>query len=513
MSTISRRRFLEDSMLSLAAAGAASAAFSQHALADEAKKKPELPKKNPANERIGLALIGAGGRGSDHIKSLQADPRVTILYLCDPDPAHVSAKKLDAIAETQEGIRPKYVADMRKALEDQSLHAITCASTNHWHALTGIWALQAGKHCYIEKPISHNIFEGRALEAASKKYKCVVQTGTQCRSASANIEAVKFVQEGGIGKVVFARGLCYKRRKAIGPLGEYPIPEGIDYDLWSGPAPIKPLTRPRFHYDWHWQRLYGNGDMGNQGPHQTDIARWHLGLDRHPNMIVTYGGRLGYDAETKNPDYIDAGDTANTEVTVFDYGDKCIVFETRGLETPPLQGPSGKGKGASIGVIVYGSTGYLVQSSYSYSAAFDLEGNLMKEFKGGGNHYGNFIDAIFQNDPAMVTAPARCGALSAGLSHLGNISYYLGEKNKVSVEDIKATLKGIKSLDDNAATVDRTIDHLTANRVDLQKTPLSMGPILRFDPEAERFIGDGEADALLSREYRDPYVIPALDRL
>jgi predicted dehydrogenase len=506
MSSLSRRRFLEDSLLSVTAAAAAAGGVNPRLVLGE--------EKVAANDKVGLAVIGSGGRAKDHIHAFNNDPRVAILYVVDPDPAQIPDKLLDDIAAKQGGIRPQRAADMRKVFEDKSVAAVSCATTNHWHALTGLWALQAGKHVYLEKPLCHNIHEGEVLIAAQKKYNLVVQTGTQCRSNPANIEAVKFVQSGGIGEVHFARGLCYKRRQAIGALGEYKVPETVDYDLWSGPAPIAPLTRPNFHYDWHWQRLYGNGDMGNQGPHQTDIARWHLGLDRYPNKIITYGGRLGYDVANPNnddPNYIDAGDTANTEVSVFDFGDKCIVFETRGLKTADLKAPGVKpdadGGGAAIGVIIYGSTGYVVQSEYGYSAAYDLEGNRTKEFKGSRSHYKNFIDAVVANAPDKVTAPVRCGALSAALSHLGNISYYLGEKNKVSVDDVKSGLKAVKSLDDNDVTVARTVEHLQANGVDLKKTPLSLGPVLEFDPKAVKFIGNSAADELLTREYRRPYIV------
>ena len=180
--------------------------------------------------------------------------------------------------------------------------------------------MQAGKDVYVEKPISHNIAEGTALIAAAKKYNRVFQTGTQCRSNPAIQDAIKFINDGGIGEVKFARGLCYKRRKSIGELGDYPLPENLDFNLWSGPAQFTDpkSTRQKFHYDWHWQRLYGNGDSGNQGPHQTDIARWGLGVTEHPTSVISYGGRLGYQAERKNDDYVDAGNTANTQVTVYD---------------------------------------------------------------------------------------------------------------------------------------------------------------------------------------------------
>ena len=300
---------MADSLLGLTAvAGAAYAASATTAVAQETASTVA------ANDKVGVAVIGVGGHGKGHCNILKGNPRCTILYVVDPHAKQISDKIIDEIAESQNGIKPQRVADMRKVLEDKSLDAVSCATTNHWHALTAIWALQAEKHAYIEKPLCHNIHEGLAIIAAAKKYKRVVQTGTQCRSASNCIELVKFVREGGIGEVTFARGLCYKRRAAIGALGDYPIPADVDYDLWSGPAPIRPITRPRFDYDWHWQRLYGNGDFGNQGPHQTDVARWLLGVEQYPQAILSYGGRLGYDIEKKNPEYVDAGDTGNTIV-------------------------------------------------------------------------------------------------------------------------------------------------------------------------------------------------------
>ena len=506
---VSRRRFLEDSLLSItAAAGAAYAASVTPVLAQQSAVA--------ANDKIGVALIGAGGRAGEHRDYFKKDAKCAILYIVDPDAKKMSDKLIDEIAATQGGIKPQCIPDMRKAFDDKSVDVVSCATTNHWHALTGVWAVQAGKHIYVEKPGSHNINEGLALAAASKKYNRVVQVGTQCRSNPSNINAVAFIREGGIGEVKFSRGLCYKRRPAIGALGEYPIPESVNYDIWSGPAPIKPLTRKNFHYDWHWQRLYGNGDLGNQGPHQLDIARWHLGVERYPNTIIAYGGRLGYDKENPNnndPNYIDAGDVANTEVTIYDYGDKCLVFETRGLATPPHHiphAPEGdSGAGARVGVITYGSKGYVVQpDDYSYSVAYDLEGNRIKEFRGGGNHFGNFLDAVAKGDPSAVNADAACGAMSSGLSHLGNISYYLGEQNKVSAKDIKSALKAIKSLDNDDETVDRTVEHLQENKVELDRTPMSVGPLLTFNPETKRFVGNDKANAMLTREYRAPYVVP-----
>jgi len=481
-----------------AAAAAAAASSAQPLRAQE--------RAVSANDKIGVAVIGVRGQGNSHIQSFLGDPRCEILCIVDAD-MQFAQQRAEEVAAKQ-GRKPKAVQDMRNAFADPDVDCISTATPNHWHALTAVWAMQAGKDAYVEKPLAHDIAEGRAIVECARKYGRICQVGTQCRSNPAIRDAVAFMREGGIGEVDFARGLCYKRRKSIGALGDYEkdIPATVDFGLWSGPAPFTTpkLTRPQLHYDWHWQRHYGNGDLGNQGPHQTDIARWGLGLERHPNRVIAYGGRLGYQAERNDPTYVDAGDTANTEVSIYDYGDKCIVFETRGLETPPLQG-------AAIGVIFYGSEGCLVQSSYTDCTAFGKDGKEIRRFGGGGNHIGNFVDAVISRDPKDLNAECLEGHYSAAISHLGNISYYLGEDNRVSVDEAREALAGIGGLDDNVETLSRTVEHLTASGVDLEATPISMGPLLRFDPERERFGGNDTANRLLRREYREPFVCPEPD--
>lgn len=503
-----RRRFIESTL----AASAAAVGFRPH-LSCAQETKPTSP-----NEKLGVAVIGAGGRGGAHISEWLKAPSTEILYICDVDSAQ-GHRRCSAIEE-QQGRRPVLVKDMREALDDNSIDIISTATPNHWHALTGIWAMQAGKDAYIEKPVCHNIAEGTALIAAARKYNRICQVGTQRRSSQECIDAVEFVRSGGIGEVKFARGLCYKRRTSIGPLGDYQIPEDVDFNLWSGPAVYTDpkLTRERFHYDWHWQRLYGNGDLGNQGPHQTDVARWGLGIDTHPQRVLSYGGRLGYQAERNDSSYVDAGNTANTEVSIYDYGDKCIVFETRGLEIKPsaddeLNKLFQSTKGNKIGVVFYGSEGYVVEGAKGGSVAYDKDMNVIKEFKGGGNHFENFLEACVSRDPQHLNAGVREGHLSAALSHLGNISYYLGEENKVSVKEARQILGEVKSLDDNLATLERTLVHLKDNGVDLDKYSLSMGPNLEFDPNAEVFPNSPDATALVSREYRAPFVCPSADQV
>ncbi|MGB7328356.1 MAG: Gfo/Idh/MocA family oxidoreductase [Rubripirellula sp.] len=497
-------------------------AVATSALAVAAPPRHSFAQSPGPNDQIGVCVVGINSRGGEHIRGFNKDPRTFISAIVDVD--HIVGQTRAKQIKELQGKAPEVFVDVREAIDSGKFDILSCATPNHWHALCGVWAMQAGKDVYIEKPISHNIHEGRTLIAAAEKYGRMFQTGTQCRSSTACSDAAKFIAEGGIGEVNFARGLCYKRRKSINPLGDYPIPKNVDFDLWSGPATFTDpkLTRSKLHYDWHWQRHYGNGDLGNQGPHQTDIARWGLGVNRHPESIVSYGCRLGYDVERKDPNYVDAGDTANTEVSIYDYGDKCLVFETRGLDVTESAGPEvdamfGKGGGNKIGVIFYGSEGYVAQVSYGHCIVFDKDMKQTQEFKAKNNvgdaHFANFIDAVQSRDAATLNADALTGHLSAAVSHLGNISYYLGEDNKSSVDEIKKIVSNVKSLDDNIETLEQTVAHLESNGVDLNKTPLSMGPLLKFNPETEKFVDNTAADSLLTRNYREGFEVPTADKV
>jgi predicted dehydrogenase len=475
------------------------------------------------NEKLGVAVAGVNGRGQAHVAGFSNDPRCEIRAIVEVD-SKVAEQRADSI-EKRYGKRPKVYRDFREMLESDDIQIVTAATPNHWHALMGIWAMQAGKDVYIEKPISHNVREGRALVETAKKYGRMFQTGTQCRSSQGVIDLVDFIQGGGIGEVKLARGLCYKRRKSIGPLGDYPIPDSVDFNLWSGPATHTDpkVTRQRFHYDWHWQRHYGNGDSGNQGPHQTDVARWGLGLQRHPDSILTYAGRLGYKAERNDPDYVDAGDTANTQVSIYNYGDKTLVFETRGLSVndsgdDEINQLFGSNRGNKIGVIFYGSEGYAIQGPrYENGSVFDKNMNLVREFKhdrkkdGGLNdvHMSNFVDAVVSRDASRLHADAMCGHLSASIAHLGNISYYVGQENRCSPEEIARAAEAFDSNDDDLATLKRTLRHLRDNGVRPEAQQLSLGPVLRFDPKTEQFLDNVQANALLTRQYRDGFEVPA----
>jgi len=487
MSRRSRRQFLEDSMFVAAAAamaGPAAQTFAQ----DE-------PRVKGVSERLNVAVAGAGGRGGSHIGFFAGRPvnkETIITTIVDVD-SDVGNKRANEIEKIQEGIRPKVVEDIRQALDDKSVDIITIATPNHWHSLLAIWAMQAGKDVYVEKPVSHNVSEGRRAVEAARKYKRICQTGTQSRSNPGMQQLIAALHAGKIGDVKVARGLCYKPRKSIGPKGNYAIPESVNYDLWSGPAPILPLTRERFHYDWHWIWAYGNGDLGNQGIHQMDLARWGLNVNELCKSTFSYGGRLGYE---------DAGETANTQVVVHDYGDKSLVFEVRGLPTPAY-------KGSSVGVIYEGTDGYAVSPSYNGGVIFDKDGNKVTEFKEGDDkfHFANFLKAVRSRKLTDLNADIEEGHQSSALCHLGNISYQLG--STISASDLDKRLADLKTTDNAKDTLERTLAHLKDNGVDMAASKLTVGPVLPFDPKTESFPGNDKANAMLTRPYRHPYVVPA----
>jgi predicted dehydrogenase len=483
MTRITRRTFLGDSLFAATAAG----------LAAHSAVRPVAWGQESA-EVLRVAVVGINGRGGSHISGFGKRPDCEIAALVDVDEA-VANRRADEV-EKRTGKRPTIYADLRQCLEDKSIHIISIATPNHWHALASIWAIQAGKDVYVEKPVSHNVSEGRRIVEAARKYNRIVQTGTQSRSNSGMREAIKYIHDGGIGEVKLARGLCYKPRGSIGPKGNYDVPASVNYDLWCGPAQMTNVTRPRFHYDWHWQWEFGNGDLGNQGIHQMDIARWGLNEMNLGETVRSYGGRFGYE---------DAGETANTQVCIHEFsGGKRLVFEVRGLKTEKLDG-------AGVGVIFYGSEGKLVVPSYSGGIVYDNNGQKVKEFSGGGDdaHFANFIEAVRKRDQTLLNADILEGHLSSALCHLGNISYRLG--TPVSAEELQRALG-----DDEEAqsTLDRFLQHLADNQVDPQTTKITLGPTLTLT-DHETFTGPRaeEANRLLTREYRPPYVVPKTEDL
>jgi predicted dehydrogenase len=491
----SRRDFLRDTSL-LAAASVALGESTLHAQ-DKKKEKKHKPKVS-ANERVRIAVIGFNGRGMDHIKGFADLPEAEVVMLCDPD-TRITSKGIKATKELQEK-EPGFVQDLRRVLDDKSIDAVSIATPNHWHALAAIWAIQAGKDVYVEKPVSHNVSEGRRIVEFARKYNKIVQTGTQSRSATGMRDLISFIHSGKIGEVKLGYGLCYKPRGSIGkPNGPQKVPDTIDYNLWCGPAPMDPPLRNSpvhgpVHYDWHWFWSTGNGDLGNQGIHEMDKARWGLKVGL-PEQIWSVGGRVGYD---------DSAETANTQLCFFNYPkeERRLIFEVRGLKTPNF-------KGARIGNIWVGTKGYVVSSSYSGGVAFKPDGELMDSFKGGGNHYANFLKAVKSRNISDLCADIEEGHLSSALCHLGNISYRLG--HVASTEELAKLMDSPKSLgmcDEGADAVQRMKQHLADNKVNPEGR-FRVGLPLSFDAGSETFKGNKDADAQLTRQYREPFVVPA----
>jgi predicted dehydrogenase len=420
-----------------------------------------------ANDRLQIAAIGVRGQGYTHLRrwaGLAKDQNIRLRTICDVDET-LFPERVAAVAQLQ-GDAPGTVVDMRRVFEDPAIDAVSIATPNHWHALSTIWACQAGKHVYVEKPCSHNIFEGRKMVEAARKYDRIVQVGFQNRSISSVRRAMQLLHDGIIGDVYMARGLCFKPRDSFGISPDSEPPAGLHYDLWLGPAEWRPYNEKKGHYNWHWHWDTGNGDIGNQGPHQFDIARWGMGKDEHPVRIQSMGGFYKYGPHECSQE------TANTQTATFEYADgKLLQFETRGLYT------AGEDSlGVKIGNIFYGTEGWLEldgdtwkshlgrkgergPSSESAPTPAERDAQAYMAAPGDGGHYSNFIAAIRSGKRDDLTCDIVAGYMSTCLPHLANISYRLGRE-------------------------------------------------LRFDGAAERFVGDAEADTHLTRAYRVPYVVP-----
>ncbi len=480
MKTTNRRTFLKSAALSTAAVSWSARSWSQ---------------VEGANSDVRVAVIGFNGRGRDHLSGLTKVKGCRLTGLCDVDTS-VLGKEKQAWAE--KGVTVETTTDLRKLLESKNVDAVSIATPNHWHSLAAIWAIQAGKDVYVEKPVSHNVFEGRKVVEAARKYQKIVQTGTQSRSSHGIREAVAWVREGNLGKIVAARGLCYKPRPSIGKVeGPVPPPPEVDYDLWCGPAPMDPIRRQKFHYDWHWIWNYGNGDLGNQGIHQMDISRWFLGEMELSSGVLSLGGRLGYE---------DDGETANTQIIYHQFAKAPLIFEVRGL--PERKGAKAMNKypagtGGSVAVIVHCEGGYVVVPNYSSATAYDRDGKEIKKWSGSEDHYQNFIKAVRSRKHTDLNADILEGHLSSALCHTGNISYRLGHAE--SPDGIRST---VQSDILRSEAFERMVDHLRANEVDLELTKASLGVPLKMDGKAEKFIDNEQANAMLTREYRKPYVVP-----
>ncbi|WP_437226329.1 Gfo/Idh/MocA family protein [Planctomicrobium sp. SH661] len=489
--SLSRRYFLQ----ATAAAAAGSRAFKRHQL-----RADDTVQSKSANDKLGVAMIGTGGRGAEHLSQIAGRVDAEVLYLCDPDLSQ-AASKAQAV-EMRQGRAPKLEEDFRKALEDPNVDVISTATPNHWHSLVSILAMQAGKHVYVEKPVSHNVWEGRQMVGWARELNKICQCGTQSRSSPALIEAVNYVQEGKLGKIQYAIGTCYKPRKSIGKLDKpLEFPASFNYDLWCGPAAKVDIYRPKLHYDWHWDFNTGNGDMGNQGIHQMDIARWFLGEQSLSPRVMSIGGRLGYE---------DAGNTPNTQIVYHAYEKAPLIFETRGLPKKELNYGTGMDsyRGSTVGVIIQCENGYVVVPSYVEATAFSPDGEKIESWKTEGDatkrHFDNFFDAVRSGKHTDLTGDILEGHISSALCHTGAISHLLGEHQ--SAEEIE---KQVSTDPLWADSWKRMAEHLQANGVDLNDPKLLVGPWLEMDPAQERFITNDPANKMLTRDYRPGYVVPA----
>jgi predicted dehydrogenase len=455
-----------------------------------------------ANETVHVAVAGLNGRGQAHVSEFLKLSGVEITHLVDPD-TRTFPGRLDQIAK-RGGHSPATVQDIRRVLDDKTVDAVSVATPNHWHALITIWACQAGKDVYVEKPCSHNVHEGRIAVEAARKYNRIVQHGTQSRSSRDWARAVAAIQSGQLGKLLVSRALCYKPRGSIGVKPVSSPPERLAFDLWLGPAPSQPYHANLVHYNWHWFWDFGNGDIGNQGVHQMDIARWLIpgssasgqGVSAtFPKTVLSLGGRFGY---------TDQGQTANTQISVMDFGDTQLIFEVRGLNSSAFHGEKvGNIAHLEEGVIVGGGpVRFYPKGKTTPVPLHSVIGTHINRGPGEG-HFGNFIAAVRSRKSEDLNADILEGHHSATLCHLANISYRIGQDAPFS-----KPAKAFGDDKDAFETLARMEEHLKGNGVAIDQLSYRLGRKLTFDAGTESFIGDNEANQLLTRPYRTPFVVP-----
>jgi predicted dehydrogenase len=407
-----------------------------------------------ANDRVNIGVVGVGGRGTNHVQEYAKNAGFHIAAIVDVNQA--AQEKAVALVNREKGHSPKTYYDMREAYADKGIDAVSIATPNHWHVLAALWAVQAGKDVYVEKPVSYNIYEGQQMVAAARKYNRIVQVGQQSRSIPHKMKAMQMLRDGAIGKVYMAKAMCYKRRKSIGHKPDSPTPAGVNWDMFLGPAPLRPFNELRFKYNWHWFWDTGNGDIGNQGVHEMDVALWGLGKKSFPKSVQSSGGKLLYDDDQETP---------NTQLAEFDFGDGThLVFEVRGLLTPPGGGIGEFGRNC-VGDVFFGGDGVMSVdgSGFKIWKGEEMKLELDEKAQRGrdtNGHIENFLTALKSRKHTDLNCDVEVGALSAAFCHLANISYRLGRK-------------------------------------------------LAIDPAAQRFVNDAEANRMLTRPvYRKPYVVP-----
>ncbi|MEX0324465.1 MAG: Gfo/Idh/MocA family protein [Puniceicoccaceae bacterium] len=424
-------------------------------------------------------------------------PPVRLVAICDVDSEVLAESAMEIEAITSEKVET--YNDYQVLLEQKHIDAVVIATPNHWHALQTIWACEAGKDVYVEKPVCHSVWEGRQMVAAARRYKRIVQSGTQNRSDLGLLAAFPRILAGELGPIRHIHGLCYRNRHRIG-IQNTPLvpPASVNYDQWLGPADDLPMYRPQFHYDWHWVWNTGNGDIGNQGPHEMDLIRWVLGDPDHPQEVFSFGGRFAWD---------DAGETPNMQVTSFRLNGVPVTFEVRNLTIDPQTDAAPSYLGWRVGVIVTCEGGQF-RGGRGGGFFYDNEGQRMQAFPGdgGGDHMAGFFRAVASRRRSELNSPLREGYLSSCLSHLGNISYRLG--NTVSDETLRSSIADDPWL---VAAHERHLEQLKAWNLNPAQLEWTRGPLLKFDGASEQFHGDlaAPANALLRRDGRAPYTIPS----
>lgn len=451
-----------------------------------------------ANDQVRLGVIGCGRRGGGLAQQFAGLPNTRIVAVSDPDTAHMD-QITAALLKKVGGKKPDAHRDYRQLLERKDIDAVIIASPNHWHALHTIHACQAGKDVYVEKPVSHDIWEGRQMVAAANRHQRVVQAGTQNRSDVGLIDAFKYIQQGNIGKIKAVRGLCLQNRKSIGKV-ETPIqpPSTLDYNLWLGPAMDKPILRPNLHYDWHWVHNTGSGNMGNQAPHELDMVRWALGDPPLPTTLQSFGGRFGWN---------DAGETANMQSVWFTLNEVPVVFELNDMCLKPDLNSATSYKGIRVGVIVTCEQGEF-RGGRGGGYVLDPDGNTkLVKFPGdaGKNHAQNFIDVIRSRCMNDLRAPIGQAHQSAALTHLANVSLRSGAS--LPLEKLRAAVPNNFDLHD---IIDRQQQQLTEWKVDLKTASCSLGAELTIDQKTEGLVGPGEARKFYQPEYRSGFAVPEI---
>jgi predicted dehydrogenase len=476
MSHLNRRKFLKQTLAAAATVTVAGTKSSGRVLG--------------ANDTIRVGVAGLNGRGGAHVGALAGMRGVQVTYLIDPDTRTFPGR----VRQVQQrgGNAPRTVQDIRRALEDQNLDAVTVATPNHWHTLITVLACQAGKDVYVEKPCCHNVHEGRVAVEAARRHNRIVQHGTQSRSDPNFARVMGVIRSGQLGRLLVARGLCYKRRGSIGIRPAGSPPNEVDFNLWLGPAPQQRFHANLVHYNWHWFWDFGNGDIGNQGVHQMDIARWAIPNATLPRSVVCLGGRFGY---------TDQGETPNTQVAVFDYGQTQLIFEVRGLPTDPFQGQG-------VGNIFHLEEGTIAGTQFIPRGRTLAEPlprvDAIPRGPGGNDHFANFIAAVRSRRREDLNADILDGHYSSALCHLANISYRLGRQ-----EPFQPRTRAFGNNQAATDTLARMEEHLgQGNHLRLQGLSCRVGRRLQIDAAAERFVRDDEANRMLTRAYRAPFVVP-----